>query len=214
MSGFLAELGRRFADRWFALLPLSAALGLVAQGLAGPVERSVSGEWPRPFGKPATRLTARRAERWKAEHEAYETADEAADRDETAVAEAAARRNAIALVPPRRPTWTGDCLLAPGVRIDAQYGLDLPSLWTRLWLILASSSRRRLLALGAVWWPALVGLGAAPACHRRGRAAAEVYAELVEATVDVNLDRLVRRLGGEWPRRRGRGISERARKGT
>lgn len=90
----------------------------------------MGGEWPRPFGTLATRLTTR-AERWKAEQEAYETADEAADRDETAVAEAAARRNAVALMPPRRPTWTGDRLLAPGVRIDAQYGLDLPSLWPR-----------------------------------------------------------------------------------
>ncbi|MGP3968612.1 hypothetical protein [Streptomyces sp. 6N223] len=291
MNGFLAELGRKFADRWFALLvlpglfyagvaavaltlrqrnwadwqavwdgvnelttqtegqnvgartalvlvallPLSTALGLLAQGLAGPVERAMSGEWPRPLAGLATRLTERRAERWRAAHTAYEDAERDPAGHDEAVAEAAARRNAIALMSPRRPTWMGDRLLAPGVRIDAEYGLDLPSLWSRLWLILPeetrgtlAESRRRLdeamtlggwavlyLALGVVWWPAaLIGLGAGLASHRRGRVAAEVYADLVEATVDVNLDRLGRRLGGEWPRRRGRGITARTRKGA
>ncbi|MGP4112437.1 hypothetical protein ACTWP5_16195 [Streptomyces sp. 4N509B] len=299
MSGVLAELGRRFAERWFtllvlpglfyagvaavaftlgqrdwadaravwdgvnaltgqaatdtggataaggsdvtarlvvvlvALVPLSAALGLLAQGLAGPVERVLAGEWPRPLAGLARHLRQRRARRWEAADAALLRCP--AD-DAEARAEAAARRNAIALVPPRRPTWLGDRMYALGARVENEYGLDLPYTWPRLWLLLpeetrgiVAEARRRLddaftlggwavlyVALGARWWPAAVlGLGAAVAAHRRVRGAAEAYAELVEATVDVHVGRLSRRLGEEPPApRRGRQISERLRKGA
>jgi hypothetical protein len=297
VNGALAELGRRFAERWFtllvlpglfyvgvtavaftlgqrdwaewqavwdgvnsltgqaagqghdvmarivvvlvALVPLSAVLGLFAQGLAGPVERVLSGVWPRALSGMATRLRDRRVRRWEEAQREVERC-EAADRDaagyDDELAEAAARRNAIALMRPRRPTWLGDRMLALGVRVEKEYGLDLPSAWPRLWLMLAeetrgilTATRRRVdeamtlggwgilyMALGLRWWPAaVIGLGVGFASHRRVRSAADVYAELVEATVDVHLEQLIESLGGERPApQRGREISERLRKGA
>jgi hypothetical protein len=123
VTGFLAELGRKLAERWFTLLvlpglayllvaaaafrlgqsgwhdgralwdgftaltegddqdalvvrailvvlaavPVSAALGAVAQALAGPVERVLCGPWPRPFAGLSARRTRRRADAWTTE---------------------------------------------------------------------------------------------------------------------------------------------------
>ncbi|NNN38371.1 hypothetical protein HLK59_50445, partial [Streptomyces sp. S3(2020)] len=145
MTGFLAELGRKLAERWFTLLvlpglayllvaaaavrlgqsgwhdwralwdgftalteggpgqqdgvvaravllilaavPVSAAVGALAQALAGPVERALCGPWPDPFSALSARLTARRERVWSAEDAAY--------RRQRALAEAARRRQLI-----------------------------------------------------------------------------------------------------------------------
>ncbi|CAL9420017.1 hypothetical protein [Streptomyces sp. enrichment culture] len=284
MTGFLAELGRRLAERWFTLLvlpglayllvaaaalrlghagwydwrdlrdgftaltettprsrdapavravllilaavPVSAALGALAQSLAAPVERLLTGAWPRPFTSLATRLTTRRARAWRAADEAYDQHGDPAQ---------AARRNALSLIPPQHPTWLGDRLHAPSVRLRQEYGIDLAVVWPRLWLILPTTTRDTLTAtrtrldaaftLGGwallylvpalVWWPAaVIAATAATVARRRAAVAAEAYAELVEAAVDLNLDRLLTRLAEPRPSpQQGRALTERLRRG-
>jgi hypothetical protein len=284
MTGFLAELGRRLADRWFTLLvlpglayllvaaaalrlgqahwhdwrdlwqgftalteaapradrdallartallilaavPASAALGALAQSLAAPVERLLTGDWPAKGL--AARRTTRRAQAWRAADEAYEQDQNPSH---------AARRNALSLIPPRHATWLGDRLHTPTVRLSQEYGIDLAVVWPRLWLLLPTSTRDTLTAararldtaftLGgwallylvpaAFWWPAALAAAAlAVVSHRRATLAAEAYTELVESTVDLHLDRLLTRLAEPRPSpQQGRALTERLRRGT
>ncbi|CAM5226580.1 hypothetical protein [Streptomyces aurantiogriseus] len=292
MTGFLAELGRRLAERWFTLLvlpglayllvaaaavrlghsdwadwralwdgfgaltegkpdrqnalavravllvvvavPVSAGLGLLAQALAAPVERALCGDWPRPFAALAARLTARRATAWQEADTAYDEACAAAGGQAAAIAHAA-RRNAVSLIPPERPTWLGDRLRAPAVRLGQEYGIDLATVWPRLWLLLPAPTRDILteartrldaafalggwallyLPLAAWWWPAAaIALTAAAVARRRASLAAEAYAELVESAVDLHLDRLLTRLAEPRPApQQGRALTERLRRG-
>ncbi|MFF4271718.1 hypothetical protein [Streptomyces sp. NPDC001536] len=341
MTGLLAELGRKLAERWFTLLvlpglvyllvaaaavrlgqgdwhdwralwdgftdltegdpgrqegglvaravllilaaiPVSAAVGALAQALAGPVEQALCGPWPRPFANFSAHLTTRRESAWNAADAAYRSesalaeeatrrqlmSTQAARRDERQAAQAgaagtppadpegthpdtahadiaahhtrnaathAARRNALSLIRPEHPTRLGDRLHAPAVRLGAEYGIDLAVVWPRLWLLLPASTRETLTAtrtrldaafalggwallylpLALLWWPAgLVALGAALVSRRRAALAAEAYAELVEATVDLHLDRLHSRLAEPRPSpQQGRALTERLRRG-
>ncbi|MFI6032677.1 hypothetical protein ACIBBD_00570 [Streptomyces sp. NPDC051315] len=314
MTGLLAELGRRLAERWFTLLvlpglayllvaaaavrlghtgwgdwhalwdgftaltegeperqsalavravlfvlaavPVSAGLGLLAQALATPVERALCGDWPRPFTALAARLTTRRAAAWREADTAYHDSvaapalglpDAGRGRSEAGqgrpdaaqgqadAAAHAARRNALSLIPPERPTWLGDRLRAPAVRLGREYGIDLATVWPRLWLVLPTptrdiltAARARLdaafalggwavlyLALAARWWPAAaIALTAAAVARRRASLAAEAYAELVESAVDLHLDRLLTRLAEPRPApQQGRALTERLRRG-
>jgi hypothetical protein len=292
MTGFLAELGKKLADRWMALLVLPGLLftavaaaavtlgqrhwadtgaltgrlgrlaaagtnppdgltrtvlllvalllaafasGLLARALATPVEHALSGRWPRGFGALAAPLTRHRRRAWA---RADERCRGAGDSDDLGAL--ARRRNGIALTEPRWPTWTGDRLAAPALRVRDEYGLDLSFAWSRLWLLLPETTRapltegrRRLddattlggwallyLALGAVWWPAaVVGAAVWLVAWRRSRAAAAVYADLVEAAVDVHVADLLERFAddsGVRPARPqwGAAITERFRKGV
>jgi hypothetical protein len=295
MTGFLAELGKKLADRWVALLVLPGVLftavaaaalilgqrhwadtrlladrlgrlmaagadrpdglvrtvlllvglllagfasGLLARALGTPVEHGLAGRWPRGFGGLAGALTRRRRRTWARADERCRQARDSGDRDGLGVL--VRRRNDIALTEPRCPTWIGDRLAAPALRVRDEYGLDLSFAWSRLWLLLPESTRapltegrRRLddatalggwallyLVLGAVWWPAAVA-GAAVwlVAWRRSRAAAGVYADLVEAAVDVHVPDLLERFAddsGVRPARPqwGAAISERFRKGV
>ncbi|MFJ8080635.1 hypothetical protein ACIQ6Y_08365 [Streptomyces sp. NPDC096205] len=284
MTGFLAELGRRLADRWFTLLvlpglayllvavaalrlgqsdwhdwrdlwtgftaltegtsaadrdalaartallilaavPASAALGALAQSLAAPVERLLTGDWP--LKALATRRTTRRAEAWRTANEAYEQDEDPAH---------AARRNALSLIPPQHPTWLGDRLHTPTVRLSQEYGIDLAIIWPRLWLLLPTPTRDTLtaarsrldtaftlggwallyLVLAVAWWPAALIAGTvAWVARRRAAIAAEAYAELVESAVDLHMDRLLTRLAEPRPSpQQGRALTERLRRGT
>lgn len=279
MTGFLAGLGQKLAERWVALLVLpgllftgvatvavvlghghwsdfglltrrlagvgsqgslvrtvvllvallvaSVGTGLVAQSLGKPVEYLLVGRWPRWL---ANRLTERRKAAWHLLDDEY-TAD-------TKRVELAVARNRVSLVPPASPTWLGDRLRAPSVRVRNEYGLDLAAAWSRLWLLLPDTtrepltqSRRRFddataiggwgvlyLLLGAVWWPsAVVAVCLALVAWRRARATGDVYAELVEAAVDVHLDDLLDRFADDKrpiSPQRGRAVTERFRKGT
>lgn len=356
MTGFLAELGRKLAERWFTLLvlpglayllvaaaavrlgqsgwhdwralwdgftaltegdpgqqdslvaravllilaavPVSAAVGALAQALAGPVERTLCGPWPRPFTTLSTRLTARREIAWSTEDTAYRrqtaladaatrrqlTSTQSARRTERQTAQTqatgtpptapdaahaptgptpahparhhttratryaelaahhnrnatahAARRNAHSLIRPEHPTRLGDRLHAPAVRLGAEYGIDLATVWPRLWLLLPTPTRDTLtetrtrldaafalggwallyLPLALYWWPAaLIAVVTALVSRRRAALAAEAYAELVEATVDLHLDRLHSRLAEPRPSpQQGRALTERLRRG-
>ncbi|MFF8830901.1 hypothetical protein [Streptomyces sp. NPDC015131] len=310
MNAFLAELGKKLAERWVSLLVLPGVLfgallaagsvlghrhaldwrmlgraaeqlaahydrrpvpavllavavlvaaglvGLAARGLGTVVERAWLASGPAWL---TGRLVRRRRERWTralaAERAAAAIgADASRSRitdppafgppasappapDPAALADA---RNAVALTRPARPTWIGDRLRGVGARVHAQYGLDFPFAWPRLWTLLPEPCRTDLvaargalsdaaalsgwgllyLALGTLWWPAapagaaLVLLGL-----RRGRESAANLADLTEAAVDLYAADLALLLGVDLPSGRvtpavGRQLSERFRKGA
>ncbi|MFE0389283.1 hypothetical protein ACFW1F_35230 [Streptomyces bungoensis] len=203
----------RTAVLLLGVLAASFAAALLAEALAGPYERALQGSWPGPLGRLADRLTRRRQRAWEARDAACRAGGPSAD-----LGALEAARNEVALVRPQCPTWIGDRLRAPAVRIRLQYRLELADAWPRLWLLLPDStrgplteSRQRLdeamrlggwavlyLLLGAVWWPAAVaGAGAGLVAWRRGRERAEGYAELVESAVDVHLPELFERFDPE-----------------
>jgi hypothetical protein len=132
------------------------------------------------------------------------------------VAAAIAAREAISLIPPRRPTWIGDRLRAGDQRIHTAYDLDLSSAWPRLWLVIPEAARTELTAardaytaaarlagwamlylLPALWWwPALpIAAAIAATAWVRARTATAALAELIEATVDLYGRDLATQLG-------------------
>ncbi|MGA4862444.1 hypothetical protein ACPB9J_07390 [Streptomyces lavendulocolor] len=127
-----------------------------------------------------------------------------------------AERGRIAAAPPRHPFGMGDRLAAPGQRLWRAHRLELGSAWPHLWLLAGDGTRAELqaarrefsasarlcawgagyLVLGLWWWPAaLIGAVAAVSGVRRGRAAAEAFAELTEALADLHVRDLAASLG-------------------
>ncbi|MFF6916596.1 hypothetical protein [Streptomyces sp. NPDC012466] len=166
---------------------------------------------------PGRLLVRRRVHRWQRADAACEAAGTRAE-----LARAMERREAIALVRPRRPTWIGDRLHAADQRVYDAYGLELGAAWPRLWLTVPDAVRAELLSareaygaafglagwaalyllLGAWWWPALCAAAVVAAtAWIRGRSATAVFADLVEATVDLHAITLAQELGltGERP---------------
>ncbi|BAC69912.1 hypothetical protein AQJ43_30745 [Streptomyces avermitilis] len=232
----------RTAVLLLGVLAASFAAALVADALGGPYEQALLGSWPRLLSRPAAALTGRRRRIWQERDDACRRA---VAQDTEGAAERAARlgalevlRNQVALTRPECPTWIGDRLRAPAVRIRLEYRLELSDAWPRLWLVLPDSTRQPLaearqrldeamrlggwavlyLLLGAVWWPsAVAGAGAALVAWRRGRDRAEEYAELVESAVDVHLQELFERFDEEARPVRaslGPAVTERFRKGA
>ncbi|WP_194908230.1 hypothetical protein [Catenulispora rubra] len=129
---------------------------------------------------------------------------------------AIARRERIGLVRPERPTWIGDRLLLTERRIGTAYELDLASAWPALWLVVPDSARQEVgtaqdaystaarltgwgllyVIVGAWWWPAaVIGLATSVTGWLRGRQAADVLAQLIEAVVDLYSAALAKQLG-------------------
>ncbi|MGH3567214.1 MAG: hypothetical protein ACRDRH_14520 [Pseudonocardia sp.] len=198
------------------LLLAAFASGLLARALATPVEHVLAGRWPPAAGRLNRAGTQRRRDAWARANQAYERAR--AVGDSAKLGELRRRRNRIGLIEPEHPTWIGDRLSAAAVRVYQEYGLDLALTWPRLWLLLPETtreplteSRRRLddattlggwavlyFALGPTWWPAAVlGVGIGLVSWRRSRIAADVYADLLEAAVDVHLQDLWQRFADE-----------------
>jgi len=152
------------------------------------------------------------------------------------------RRNRICLALPQRPTWIGDRVAATATRIDNQYGLDLASIWPRLWPLLPDTVRVDIASARAAfdqttvlagwgllyvltgtvtgWWPALV-IGACTfvAAWYRARLTITTLTDLVEAATDLHATTLADALGiptidGHVHRHTGRLITARARKAT
>lgn len=205
-----------------AVVLASVAAGTFVRTCAVGAERIWTGDWPSMVRRPADWLTARRLTRWElinSEIRELRDATPARRRDaqlRKVLDERAARRDGIALAPPCRPTFTGDRFAATETRLRHQYGIDLVSCWTRLWLVLPDDVRTELrtsrarfdaavagsvwagcyAVLACLWWPAAGGAVAAGlVAWRRGRRAGTVHAELVESTVDVYLRRLADELG-------------------
>lgn len=293
MTGFLAALGTKAAERWLALLALPGALflgfataswimrragawlfdvtpvadvagqlartdrpagplflltvavlvgaagvGLAAHGLGGLVQRFWFATRLGPLGR---MLTAHRLSKWLNADLAHEKAviswyqdphDTTADPNR-----ALAARNRICLVRPDRPMWMADRIRAAGERVHHTYGLDLGSLWPRLWLsvpdpvraeLIAARTRladdARLCAWGLLylvpalwWWPSL--LIAAVTCTvswRRARVSCDALSDFVESGVDLYAGDLAQRLGVATPdgltREAGRELTARIRK--
>ncbi|MEU7825938.1 hypothetical protein [Catellatospora sp. NPDC049133] len=207
-----------------AVLAAAIAAGL----LAGAVGRLLETVWLTPGRRrPARLLLAWRRRRWAAADAAVTAAAVAAARatvrsggpaDTTGLGAALARREAICLVEPDRPTWVADRFRAADLRVLRTYELDLGSAWPRLWTLAPQQLRDDItaaqesyadaarlhgwgvlyLALAAWWWPAAV-IAACVVCvgSFKLRAAAGVLAELVETTVDLYGRDLAQQLGIE-----------------
>jgi hypothetical protein len=118
-----------------------------------------------------------------------------------------ARRDAISLEFPRRPTWIADRWLAVTVRVHRVYGLDLTVAWPRLWSVLPETLRTDIATaqasyasagtligwaalygvLGCWAWPALL-IGAATLITGvlQSRAAAGTLCVLIETAADLH----------------------------
>ena len=174
-----------------------AAAGLAAHAVGAAARVAWLGRWRGPARAAATRLTARRRGR-------------------------ALRRLAAAgtALPepylPERPTWIADRIRLADARVAAQYGLRLALIWPRLWQLLDTDTRClvhdardrfdragtlvgwAVLYAGAavLWWPAAAaGAGLAGYAWWQGRRGAGLFADTVEATVDLHHRRLAETLG-------------------
>lgn len=221
----VAAAGDRTASGWVALalaLPvLSFIAAMAARGLAAILARSWFGTWLGPLGRFGERLTARRRHRWEQAEAAFQNAlnglgAKASAQDRSGLDALAAKRNAIALMRPGHPAWTGDRLGAVDARVWSRYKLDATFAWPRLWLLLDEAEQGALRAarsrldaavglagwslmclwLTVWWWPAaLVAAVMFAVAHRQVRAAADVFAHLAEAVFDLRGGVLARELG-------------------
>jgi hypothetical protein len=131
------------------------------------------------------------------------------------LSEACARRDALSLEEPTRPTWIGDRWRSTVVRVNRTYGLDLTVAWPRLWSVLPDSLRGDISAAQTAyanasmmmawavlyliptiwWWPAaVITAGMASVSVVRGRACAETLCSLIETAVDLHIASLAERL--------------------
>ncbi len=122
----------------------------------------------------------------------------------------------ISAGPPERPTWMGDRLTGVATRLADELDLDLAVVWPYLWLAAPDTTRTEITAaresldrattlagwgllyvvVGAFWWPCLpVALVVMITAWRRGRAATDTYALLVDATVRMRSAGLAHDLG-------------------
>jgi hypothetical protein len=135
-----------------AVLAGAAAIGLIAQGLGGLVERVALAPgwqaWPGLPRRLARSEVRRRQRRWDSADAAYRAslrqalAPAPADRPDPAARHRAARtRSRIALARPERPTWSGDRINATALRVDLGLHLDLATIWPALWLTLPDPAR-------------------------------------------------------------------------
>ncbi|MEU5141707.1 hypothetical protein [Streptomyces sp. NPDC021139] len=150
----------------------------------------------------------------RARIEGADDADRLADIAERRYAD----RDRIGATAPRHPFGTGDRLAAPAQRLWRAHRLDLAAAWPHLWLLASDGTRAELqaarvrltasarlcawgagyLVLALWWWPAAVaGVVAVAAGVRRGRAAADAFAELTEALADLHVRDLATALGIE-----------------
>lgn len=205
------------------------AVDLLIPLLAAAVAALWLGQWTVGAGA----LTARRRARWTAAHELAERlANEGAAVDSQA--RAMARRAAIALAPPCRPTWMGDRWTTVEYRLAQVYSVDLVTVWPRLWLAVPESCRAELrvakagwdrstqlaawagpfAALGLAWWPLLgVAVLLCLVGWWHGRTAVAYRADLIEAAFDLYAARLPDMLAGLDPDA-GRRLTADLRKGS
>lgn len=224
----------------------SAGIGLAAQQLGGGIEWIWLGDWGGPLSRTVTARRLRRWMHADETYGTALVRRgqlqlmpelQVATQDQTDIRTLLAARDRIALMRPQRPTWIGDRMLAADVRIYAAYDLDLAVIWPRLWLTVPDSTRSevrlahdtftgaaRLAAWGllyvilaAWWWPAIViGVSAMITGWRRGRSSMNVFADLVESTVDRHARDLAEALGvdcaGPFSRDTGGAVAKALRK--
>ena len=189
----------------------------VARGVGALMQRLWFATRLGPLGRG---LTVWRRWRWRRADDAYEVVLLAPDPDTKSLNKLLANRDRICPVRPDRPLWMADRLRAVGERVHGTYGLDLGSLWPRLWLVVPdgvrtelSSARSRLaddarlcawgllyLVPALWWWPSAVfAAGTCVVAWRRGRISCDALADLVESTVDLHTRAVVEQLGIDAP---------------
>ncbi|MGX9887882.1 hypothetical protein [Streptomyces sp. NPDC002276] len=203
------------------ILALTLAAGFAASGLGWTIGRLLAADLR---GRPVRLLTRRRQDRWNTANDLVQAAIARSVRARgnsspalaRGLSDALAERESISLMPPERPTWVGDRLLAPGRRIHKAYDLDIASAWPRLWLLIPETARVELTAAGDAytaatrlaawavlyllltwwWWPAcLIAVAVALLARVRVRSAAAVLGDLIEATADLYARDLAAQLG-------------------
>jgi hypothetical protein len=204
------------------LLIGSAAAGLAATGMGAAARRLWLVRGRRP---PSRWLVVWRRWRWQRSNRRVDAAVVDAVRAAGAaeeivtgpeVADALARRDAISLEFPGRPTWIGDRWRSGTLRVQRAYGLDMTVVWPRLWTVAPEHLRTDIAAaqsayvsaanltgwavlygaLGILWWPALLmsaalfGTGLV-----RARTATTTLCDLVETAADLYGATLADQLG-------------------
>lgn len=195
------------------LLLAAAGVGLVVQGVVGPMRAFWLGQWPTGLGWAARWRARVRQDRWqdlvaarKALQERYPHQMRTADQQQE-IDKATAKVNRVALAEPGRPTWMGDRIHAVEQISRDRYGLDLTFGWARLWLVLPDTVRAEITAahgqfavaivtgawaipyfvLGVVWPPILlVATAVAISGWSRARAAITTLSDLAEAAIDLH----------------------------
>jgi hypothetical protein len=203
-----------------AFLAATAVVGLAVTTLGGVVI-AAWGATGAGVGRPFVALRHRRWRHATAKADAAVKAvlaDRSDRRAKSKARRAVLRRDAISEIEPACPTWAGDRLRSVDDRVSRGAGLDLTTTWPRLWLVLSDAARTEVttvqercasaartpvwglayLAVGVYWWPALVsGVWALVVSRRRIRRAVGVYADLVEASVDLYARDVANQLGFE-----------------
>lgn len=235
-----------------AILVGAAAAGLAVRFLGDVINRIWLGRWYRFFDFASEALTKSRRKRWTKADDAHRSAMVTAAQIRVErmqglevhdnmpdLAALRAKRNAIGLESPQRPTWIGDRLLAVDTRVFRFYDVDLSFAWSRLWMAMTDTDRSDLtatqgtlgsaarlvgwgilyLVLGLWWWPsAVIGAGAVLGGWKRGRQSASSCADLIEAAVDMHVRDLATSLGegGDGPMTPATGhtITQTVRKGA
>lgn len=230
LDAWITTVGASPAWRSAATL-LLAAVGTLAASVATGLAAAATGDVIRRFWvlpgrrRPGSWLRARRLRRWSAAEKRAGEAELAAAAQQNlataqagalatsrlraarvAAAEAVARRDAICLIEPARPTWIADRLRAAGQRVMDTYGLDLNSAWPRLWSLASEPLRADLAAaqtsyieaarlvgwgllyllVGIWWWPSVViAVAAGTAGWIKARESVSTLADLAESAVDL-----------------------------
>ncbi|WP_328718905.1 hypothetical protein OHT52_04955 [Streptomyces sp. NBC_00247] len=207
-----------------ALLLLAAsAASLAAQFLAGAIERYWLRFGRDPLSRALTARRARTWRELDTRYEEAHGDISVTEGRPWAPPEVLARienlaeaRDRVALHAPARPTWYGDRVGAARERVHTAYGVDLAAVWPRLWLILPEQALRQIHSardsfaaaarigawavgyalLACWWWPAaLVAVCCAAVARSRAHDALDLFAELIEAAVDVHGRELAERVG-------------------
>jgi hypothetical protein len=202
------------------------ASGVLVQRLTLPALRFIEGYWPRWLAAARRRRVGRvsaahaRAEAAWSELAAKIDRQTATPDERTEFNRLDRRLRRVPSAPERvMPTRVGNILRASESRPVDRYGLDPVKCWTQLWLVLPDATRQELTAARAsldaavaacvwgilfvvwscwTWWAAGAGIAVAVLAYAvwlPGRA--EVFADLLEATVDVHRTALYRAM--RWP---------------
>jgi hypothetical protein len=210
-----------------AVVAASALIGLAAQGMSAALEQvwfaADWASWPWFLPRLVDPVVEWRQKRWRRRHRAVEQARSpdhgfrSAQGYTFAVAYDRMARTSVEY--PQRPTWCGDRLNALAQRLGHDHDLDVAVVWPHLWLVLPDPVRSEItearqslgrattlvawgvLYLGlAVWWfpVVLVSTAVCAVGWWRTRAATEVYATLLEASVRLHAGDLAERVGVDY----------------
>jgi hypothetical protein len=216
----------------------SAFAGLAAKSLGEALERCWLAEhwqsWVAPARAIARRRVQTRTEHWKASRANYlqvlhkvseEYAREYARVGQIStsnldLAEVYFRVERVSKLEPTRPTWAGDRVSAVALTMWDRFGLDVPTIWPFLFLIIPEERRKALssaqeryqdairlaawaglyILVAVFWWPGLIiVLAALAASLFRVRSSVEEYCVLLEAAIILHTPELVRTLGLPLP---------------